>query len=205
LPTLAALAEALAVSTDCLVGSSAAVAPPPLSHSVLFYGSDEEFLDATVPFLREGLAASESLLVVTTRHRNNLVRHALSDIGAVVQYEDSARWYRSPLAAFNGYREFLKDKFRGGAPWIRIVGEPTWAGRSKADVSAWTRYESLLNLAFASSPATIMCPYDTRSVLAKVLADARSTHPRVVTGTHLYPSTSYRQPEEFLVQPAVSG
>src|SRR5207302_5874702 len=105
----------------------------------------------------------------------------LLDAGEVVQYEDSARWYRSPLNAFNGYRAFLKDKFQGGAPWIRIVGEPTWAGRSKAEVGAWTRYESLLNLVFASCPATIMCPYDTRSVPAKVLADARSTHPRVAS------------------------
>jgi transcriptional regulator with XRE-family HTH domain len=205
LQTLAALAEALAVSTDCLVGSSAAVAPPPLSHSVLFYGSDEEFLDATVPFLREGLAASESLLVVTTRDHIRLLRRALADGGGDVRYEDSIKWLRSPVAALSGFHAFVKESFEAGAPWVRIVGEPIWAGRSNAEVAAWTRYESLLNLAFASSPATIMCPYDTRSVLAKVLADARSTHPRVVTGTHLYPSTSYRQPEEFLVQAAVSG
>src|SRR5438270_9649231 len=116
LPTLAALAEALGVSTDCLVGSSAAVAPPPLSHSVLFYGSDEEFLDATVPFLREGLAASESVLVVTSRDHIRLLRRALADDGGDVHYEDSTKWLRSPVAALNAFHAFVKESFEAGAP-----------------------------------------------------------------------------------------
>lgn len=199
LPTLSALADALSVSVDYLVGNSV-LTRRLLSHQVVLYGSEEEFLETIVPFIGEGLQASESVLVVTTRKHIGLLRGALPHRGEGVQFTDSMKWYQSPLAAFAGYLAFVNEKFEAGAPWIRIVGEPTWAGRSPSEITAWTRYESILNLAFAPCPATIACPYDTRSLPATVLAGARCTHPEVVAGTHVAPSSSYREPMDFLVE-----
>ena len=76
---------------------------------------------------------------------------------------------------------------------------PVWVGRSRGAVSAWTRYESMLNLAFASSPATILCPYDMRAVSANVVADAYRTHPQIMQGTNKVASHTYREPEDFLL------
>jgi transcriptional regulator with XRE-family HTH domain len=197
LSSLSALAEALGVSVDYLIGS--ATAPRLLEHRVLTYDSDEEYLATTIPFLTEGMERSDCLLAVTTRAQIGLLRDTLDDRAEHVEFADSADWYRSPDAALNGYRTFVNENFEAGAAWIRIVGEPVWAGRSDAEITAWTRYESILNLAFASSPATIVCPYDIRSLPVEVVADARRTHPSVAHGNEATASPAYRGPEDLLI------
>jgi transcriptional regulator with XRE-family HTH domain len=198
LSSLSALADALGVSVDYLIGT-ATTAPKLLEHRVLAYGSDEEYLATAIPFLTEGIERSDCLLVVTTEARIGLLRDTLDDRSVHVEFADSAGWLLSPSAALNGYRAFMKEKVEGGAPWIRIWGEPIWAGRSDAEVAAWTRFESLFNLAFASLPATVVCPYDTRSLPEGIVADARLTHPEVAHGIDASANPAYRGPEDFLL------
>jgi hypothetical protein len=88
-----------------------------------------------------------------------------------------------------------------GTVWIRVVAEAAWTGDTDAEIAAWTRYESLVNLAFASSPASIICTYDERSFPEDVVADALRTHPVVAHGGDATPSSTYRTPEEFLLEP----
>jgi transcriptional regulator with XRE-family HTH domain len=195
--SLVALADALGVSVDYLIGAGAA--PLLFDHRVLPYGSDEEYLAAAIPFFDEGMERSDCLLAVTTEDQIEVLRDSLEDRADNVEFGDSADWYRSPGAALNGYRAFVNEKREAGAVWIRILGEPVWAGRSDAEITAWTRYESLLNLSFASSPATIVCPYDTRSLPEEVVADALRTHPSVAHGTEATASPAYRGPEDLLI------
>src|ERR1700685_2081920 len=54
--SLVALESALGVSVDYLVGREATASSGLLNHRVLTYGSDDEYLAASVPFLREGVA-----------------------------------------------------------------------------------------------------------------------------------------------------
>jgi transcriptional regulator with XRE-family HTH domain len=200
LSSLSALAEALEVSVDHLIGTAAAMTPPRLDHRVLTYGSDEEFLAAAVPFLTEGIERSDGLLAVTTEAQVELLRDTLEDGSERIEFADSVDWYRSPRGASNRYRAFVKQKVEAGAAWIRIVGEPVWAGRSAAEITAWTRYESLINLTFAPMPATILCPYDTRSLPTEIVANANRTHPQVAHGGDSTPSPSYREAEDFLLE-----
>ncbi len=196
--SLLALANALGVSVDYLVGGRATVSPALLKHRVLEYGSDDEYLAATIPFLMEGIARSDCVLTVTARRYMNLVRDALGDNAQHVEFLDASEWYSSLSNAASGYRAFLTERFERGAPWIRIVGEPVWAGRSETQLAEWFRYESIINVAFASSPATIVCTYDTRSVPESVLSNARRTHPEVA-GADLITNPSYANPEDFLL------
>jgi transcriptional regulator with XRE-family HTH domain len=203
LSSLSALAHALGLSVDQLIGTPA-MAPRLLEHRVLTYGSDHEYLAGAIPFLAEGIEQSDSLLVVATEARIGLLRDALGDRSAHVSFAVSAGWLLSPSAALNSFRVFVKEKLEGGAPWIRIWGEPIWEGRSDAEVLAWTRFESLLNLAFASSPVTIVCPYDTRSVPEEIVTDAHRTHPEVARGSEATASPLYREAEDFLLGPAAA-
>jgi transcriptional regulator with XRE-family HTH domain len=198
LSSLSALAEALGVSVDYLIGTPS-IAPQLLEHRVLPYGSDEEFLAGAVPFLSEGVARSQSVLAATTQARIEFLRESLDDPSGRVEFADSVDWYRSPGAALRSYGAFVKQRFDAGATWIRIVGEPVWVGRSAAETHAWMRYESMINLAFASLPATILCPYDVRAVSADVVADAHRTHPQITQGTKNVASHTYREPEDFLL------
>ena len=77
LSSLSALAEALGVSVDYLVGGKATLAPHLFEHRLLTYGSDEEYLEAAIPYVTEGLERAECVLVVTTPAQTALVRDAL--------------------------------------------------------------------------------------------------------------------------------
>jgi transcriptional regulator with XRE-family HTH domain len=201
LSSLLALADALQISVDHLVGSKAIVSPPPFRHSALMYRSEAEFVHAAAPFVTEGIERSECVIVITAERQANLLQDALGDAARTVQFKDASDWYRSPSAALNAYRRLLKEQIERGAHWIRIVGEAMWAGEPEAEAETWMRYESLVNLAFASAPASIMCVYDARSAPTNVLADAGRTHPELVHAIQCDPSPDYRPPEDFLLTP----
>jgi len=76
-----------------------------------------------------------------------------------------------------------------GAPVRLIAG---------AEAAEWMRYESMVNLSFASAPATIICPYATTAPDG-VLPHARQTHPEVAESGAGTASLAYREPEDFLV------
>lgn len=197
--SLVALASALGVSVDYLVGGAATVSPELLEHRVLIYGSDDQYLASSIPFLLEGITRSDCVLAVTASRHMGLLRDALGEDAQHVEFLDAAEWYGSLQGAASGYRRFLRERFEAGAPWIRIVGEPVWSGRSEAQLAEWFRYESMINLSFASSPATIVCTYDSRSVPDGVLASARRTHPEVAGAGDVTTSPAYRDPEAFLL------
>jgi transcriptional regulator with XRE-family HTH domain len=199
LGSLVALANALGISVDYLVGSKATVSPKLLEHRVLLYGSDEEYLASTVPFLVEGVARADTLLAVAAGRQIGMLRDALGDNAAHVEFRDSTEWYCSPSAALNQYHTFVEGAFERGAPWIRIIGEPVWTGRTEDEVAEWKRYESIINLSFASSPATILCPYDSTSVPERILAGARHTHPEIASNGDLTASLTYQAPEDLLI------
>jgi transcriptional regulator with XRE-family HTH domain len=201
LSSLSAIADALGVSVDYLIGTAAAANPPhPFEHRVLTYASDEEFVAAAIPFLVEGIEQSHSLVAILTDAKTRLVRHALGDRSELVAFADWTEWYSSPREALHRYGELVKQKLEDGAVWIRVVAEAAWTGGTGAETAAWTRYESLVNLAFAASPATIMCTYDEQSFPAKVIADARRTHPEVADGSDITACPTYRDPADFLLR-----
>ena len=123
LSSLSALAKALGVSVDYLIGAATATAPQLLEHRLLIYGSDEEYLGSAIPFFAEGIERSECLLAVTTDDQIGLLRGSLADRADDVEYADSSLWYRSPGTAVEGYRAFVNQKLEEGAAWIRIAAE----------------------------------------------------------------------------------
>ena len=199
--SLLALASALGVSVDYLVGGTSTVSPQLLGHRVLIYNSDDEYLAAAVPFLLEGLARSEAVLCVPTKQQGDLLHDALGDDAQRVEFLDSSEWYRSLRGASSGYLTYVKERFEGGAPWVRILADAVWAGRSGPEVVEWFRYESMVNLALASSPATIVCSYDARSLPDEVLTDARRTHPELLAAGESTASPAYREPLDFVLGP----
>lgn len=200
LGSLLALANALGVSVDYLVGFQATVAPQLVGHTALLYGSDEEYIAAAAGFVLEGIARADRVLVVTASRQTGLLRDTLGDRASQVEFQDSSEWYRLPGSTLDRYRSYIKEAFGRGAAWVRIVGEPLWASWSESEVTEWARYESLVNLSLASSPAAVMCPYDTRSASAEALATAHRTHPQVVENGEVTVSALYQHPEQLLLK-----
>jgi transcriptional regulator with XRE-family HTH domain len=200
LSSLSALAGALGVTIDYLAGGAGIRPPRMLEHRVLVYRSTDELLATVVPFLREGVARSEPVLVVTTPQRINSTRRGLNGDGKHVRFEDAATWHSSPRETLRRYSEFIDGCMEAGARWVRIVGEVVWEGRPRAEIREWTRFESIINLALASAPATIVCAYNANSLPASILRDAGCTHPEHAGVDGPTPSPSYREPEDYLLR-----
>jgi transcriptional regulator with XRE-family HTH domain len=194
--SLVALASALDVSVDYLVGTAASVTPGLLSHRLATYASDDEYLASSVHFIREGIARDDCVLAVTARRPAELLRDALGGDVRHVEFRDASAWYASLSGAASGYISFVRERFEAGAPWIRIIGEPVWRGQSDEELAEWFRYEALINLSFAAFPVTVVCTYDTRVLSTTAIDDARRTHPQVTDGVAVTASPAYRHPEE---------
>ena len=194
--TLAALARPLGVTIDYLAVGT--LSRPMLGHSTLPYRTDDQFRTTIGPFLAEGVELSEAVLAVTTAAKIELLREQLGKAARSVEFVEARDWYSTPLAALAAYRSFCETKLEQGAAWVRIVGEPVWAGRSDAHVRLWTLYESLLNYAFAGFPLTLVCPYDERSVDAEIVRQAHLTHPHTIGGDGVVSSNAgYTDPGQF--------
>lgn len=202
LTSMVALADALAVTLDHLVARSPARARPLLEHRVLPYSGDDEFLAGAAPFMAEGAEQGEQLLAVTTAAKFELLREALGAQARFMQFVEAQAWYETPVAALGRYRQFVNDSLEGGARWVRIIGEPVWQGRSRAEVATWNRYEALVNIAMASAAVTIVCPYDTRVASSEILGECGRTHPLVMTEDGSVPSETYVDSEAFLLESA---
>jgi transcriptional regulator with XRE-family HTH domain len=198
--TLSALAQALGVTIDYLVHG----APPSsvmLEHRVLLYETDQEFVDTVAPFLSEGAERSEALLVVTTSTRIDLLREQLGADAERVEFVERESWYTDPAPALRDLEEWVNAKLKAGARWVRFVGDPDWAGTSETETDLWTRYEALVNLVFASSPASLLCAYDTRTIAPEVARQARLTHPHTIGPEGVASSSDYSNPGGFVLGP----
>ncbi|GAA3057810.1 sensor histidine kinase [Pseudonocardia yunnanensis] len=150
-------------------------------HPALFYSGLDEFLAGTVPFVHEGLALDEPVAVAVPASRLESLRVELGVAAQRVRFVNMGDVGRNPARILPDVLLAFADE-HVGATRLRIVGEPIWAGRTAAEYPAWVQHEALINLAFAGSPATILCPYDAAGLPPEVLADAEATHPVVVDG-----------------------
>jgi GntR family transcriptional regulator, rspAB operon transcriptional repressor len=162
-----------------------------LEHAALLYRSTAEFIASVLPFSLGGLQRDEPVLVVSSPEKMDALGAALGTDGSKLEFRDSTQWYDDPAATLRRYREHI-DK-RAGSSRVRIIGEPTWSGRSDAQTDDWLRYEAVLNIALESSPASILCPYDAGTLPSRVLDASRAAHPHRCLDGQLTASPQYRE------------
>jgi anti-sigma regulatory factor (Ser/Thr protein kinase) len=159
-------------------------------HEALLYAGDDEFVDQSVGFVREGVAAGEPVLVMVGARKIALLREALGADADAVHFGDMEEVGRNPARIIPAWRDFASA---GGDVPMRGIGEPIWAGRSNDELVECQTHESLLNLAFADAGAfRLLCPYDTAALDADVIDEARRSHPLVSDGEVRWNSVSYR-------------
>ena len=166
-------------------------------HETAFYGSDDDLLAVTVPFLEGGLAAGEATVVAFDHHNADLVRRAMPRAPDMI-YLAGRDQYMRPAVTIARYRQVFADLVEGGAGRIRIVGDVPHPGVG-VPWEAWGRYEAAANHAFVEFPVWGLCPYDTRTAPDHVLDEVRRTHPFVGTteGAHDL-NGSYEDPVLFM-------
>ena len=194
--TLSALGRALGVPIDYLLHGTAP--PPLLEHRALFHGGQDAFVDSVGAFVAEGVERSEPTLVVTTAANVDALRESMDGDAKRVQFIHSDELYREPGAALTTYLRFARREV-ARAGWARIAGGPPWGRKVDAKAQRWSRYESLLNLACAALPVTIMCTYDETVVAPSILRQAHATHPEVIMDGVMRKSRGYVDPGTFVL------
>jgi anti-sigma regulatory factor (Ser/Thr protein kinase) len=154
-----------------------AAAPDAFRHEALFYAGDDEYLDLAVPFLREGVAREEPVLVVVLAPKIGLLRDALGDDADGVTFADMADVGANPARIIPAWRTFVAA--HQGRP-ARGIGEPIFPARGPEELVECQRHEALLNLAFAGADGfELVCPYDTALLPPDVVEEALRSHPYV--------------------------
>lgn len=149
-------------------------------HEALLYEGIDGFLASIVPFIREGVAREEPLLVVVSAEKIRRLTQELGRDADRVRFADMQQVGSNPARIIPLWEEFI-DR-HAGRP-IRGVGEPVHELRSSLELVECLQHEALLNVAVdASTPLWLICPYDTASLGQSVLCEALRTHPVVVSG-----------------------
>jgi anti-sigma regulatory factor (Ser/Thr protein kinase) len=166
----------------------AAVLAPQLEHAAVFYRGTDEYLDAVLGFVAGGMERTEPVFVAVPGPKVGLLREHLAGRAARVSFADMTEMGANPAWIIPQVAAFA-DAHRGRA--IRYVGEPAWETRTAAELCEATRHEALINLAFAGTATSMLCPYDRARLPPGVIDGAERTHPVLITGGRPRPSRSY--------------
>jgi MEDS: MEthanogen/methylotroph, DcmR Sensory domain/Histidine kinase-like ATPase domain len=160
-------------------------------HEAFLYRGEDDFLTGTVPFVCDGVAAGQPVMVAIRGSRLPALRSALGPVADDVLFVDMTELGHNPARIIPGWRRFLAERCVDDRP-VRGVGEPIWAGRRPAEVSEAQLHEALLNVAVEpDTPLWLRCPYDLDSLTEADLDEAARSHPILVEAGVLRGSCSY--------------
>jgi len=148
-------------------------------HEAGFYGSDADFLRLIVPFVMDGIAAAEPVVIGYDERKCDLLRAALRGADTVTFIEGAAL-YATPARAIEAYRQQFERHVAAGAEQIRIAGDVPHEGNG-GRFAGWDRYESAVNVVWQDYPVWSRCLYDVTTVPDSVLDVVERTHRQLVT------------------------
>jgi anti-sigma regulatory factor (Ser/Thr protein kinase) len=161
-------------------------------HEALFYSTWSEFVDGTVPFIRDGLASGEPVLVVESPAKIEALRAALDADADRVFFADMSVVGANPARIIPAWQDFV-SRYQQPGKSLRGIGEPIWSARPADELSECQRHESLLNVAFGQGrPWSLLCPYDTATLGKAVLDEALRSHEFVMEGGSVRKSDWFR-------------
>jgi anti-sigma regulatory factor (Ser/Thr protein kinase) len=166
-----------------------------LRHHAFVYESDEEYVERSVAFLKEGLEAGEGCVVGHARSGIAMMRDALGPDAERVSFFDLSPIYTRPARAVAAYYGTFLGQLRK-APSVRAVAE-FQLGPTLQDWEQWLGYESITNLAYAHLPVTVVCTYNANGVPDEVVEGVWRTHPEVLTDRWMQ-SDHFEDPRELV-------
>ena len=136
------------------------------AHEALLYAGDDGFLAGTMPFVLEGLAADEPLLLVLSAPKVERIKDELNgdrDSDRIL-FADMDEVGVNPARIIPAWRRFLDEQGAQGHA-VRGIGEPIWAepqpgraGRVSASTSPCSTSRSPTHPASACSVRTTSMP-----------------------------------------------
>lgn len=169
-----------------------------LEHPALVYHDLDEFLGATVPFLKGALEQRQPAFVAVGPAELDALRSAVGDEG--VGWADTKRWFPEPAKRLRAFHRYIVEATRGGATRIRLIGEPLWPTGPPEFSREWARYESALNAILEPYPVSLICTYDATRLDPAIIEDAHRTHPAVGGDLGWHLSAMFEDPSALLAR-----
>ena len=150
------------------------------THRALFYETDDELVARLVPFVADGIARDERVVVVVNAATGAKLRRELRP-SAEFDLWDANEVYTFPVRTLAAYVDTVVASTERGRR-IRVAGEPPWFGRSSLEVAEWTCVEAACNVVFAGADLEMLCPYNTSILDPSIISAAQRTHPEIQRG-----------------------
>jgi anti-sigma regulatory factor (Ser/Thr protein kinase) len=148
-------------------------------HQAFFYAGETDFLAGVVPFISRGVANGESVMVAVPADRIRLLREALGETSADIQFIDMGELGRNPGRVISVWSAFLANPPAAAGGW-RGVGEPITAGLNAARLVEAQIHEHLLNHAFDEGVGwELLCSYDSQALDHACIEEAGRSHPLI--------------------------
>ncbi len=161
-------------------------------HEAFLWRGRAEFVRGLVPFVREGIAADEAVMVAVIPEHTAWIREGIGSAARHVHFVDMMELGRNPARIIAAWQEFVEDRGGPDRP-ARGIGEPIWPGRQPEEIVECQLHEALLNVAVDPEvPFWLLCPYDALHLDAGVLVETGQSHPALATPSSYHGSPSYR-------------
>ncbi|GAA3626406.1 sensor histidine kinase [Microlunatus ginsengisoli] len=159
-------------------------------HEALLWSNADDYRELLVPFVEEGLAGGEPVMVATIAEHEEWLRDGLGASARSVRFVDMAAMGRNPSRIIPAWQSFL-DSAERGQP-IRGIGEPIWPGRRPQEIAECQLHEALLNIAVDPGlPFWLVCPYDVAGLGSSVVEAAACSHPALLQTDGYHGSGGY--------------
>jgi anti-sigma regulatory factor (Ser/Thr protein kinase) len=168
--------------------SDQAAAGGGIRHVAWLYRTPAEYLARIRDFAQTGASADEPVLVAVPRGQLS-AGWGLQAEKAGARTLDVADLGRNPARLMPVVRAFA-DEHPG--QHIRVICELAWAGRSGPELGEVARYEMMVNLAFAATSVTMLCPYNAAELPRSAVVAACASHPWVRQGGQEQHNGEYR-------------
>ena len=157
-------------------------------HEACLYQGAAELLQLASDLIDDALAAGEPIMVALGPEVIEQLGRRHPQPG--VYFVDIHALGRNPARIIPAWQDFI-DEYAQRGRGVRGIGEPIWSDRKGAALSECQHHEALLNTALGDPMFWLVCPYDTDTLDAAVIAEAWRTHPTVRQAGKCQPSPRY--------------
>ena len=165
-----------------------------LRHDLLLYDTEDQFVSTVRPFVDEGVAGGE--VVVVQLPASSWKALAGADFPAEVIRNPLDDLCPHPHQAFWGFVQALQSEMYDRAA-LRIVAQVDAATRTR-DPAEWGRLEAVINHVLRRHDLYGLCTYDRRRMPDLVLENGMLTHRHTSAGDGWRRNDRYRDPRDVL-------
>jgi hypothetical protein len=165
-------------------------AAPPRSqqsyrHEAFLWRNPDDYASVLGPFVEDGLAAGEAVMVAVVRRHANWLRESLGTQARKVKFVDMAKLGRNPARIIPA--------------WQVVISTATAVLHVDKELMGRRRLRKFLNASYmrrcqrGSDPRfrLLICPYDLRAPDLSVIKEAHRSHPAVMDGDSYQGNSQY--------------